>query len=207
METRWTEHRAIIVYGPPGSGKGTQASALAQLPKLVHVDMGEVLRETDERSEVGRRARAYTSRGDLVPDYLVWMTWRDYVERLSEEGRYLRGDDVLLLDGMPRTVHQLEMLSQEVRILSFIVIQVEDVEELVSRLRNRASKQGRRDDADEGVIRERLRIYEEQKDRLLEVVDMRTLLRVEGNQRPVGVLRDMAAALAYVLAPGGGRAS
>ncbi len=94
--------RRIVLLGPPGAGKGTQAKLLAERTGLVHLSTGDILRdEVAHRTELGRRAKGYMDRGELVPDGLVIDMTREWIGR----------SDGFILDGFPRTVAQAEALA------------------------------------------------------------------------------------------------
>jgi adenylate kinase len=147
-----------LIFGPPGSGKGTQARLIQAEFKLIHLSTGDILRaEVRRGSKVGREVRRIMTAGDLVPDELIVKI----VQRQLEKGSFREG---VLLDGFPRTVAQAlaldEILSRRgLRVDVVIALDApEDV--LVDRLVERAREQGRSDDTLE-AIRERMHEYRE----------------------------------------------
>ncbi len=149
----------IVLLGPPGSGKGTQAARLVDALKVPHVSTGALLRAAVEAgTELGKKARAVMDRGELVSDEIMLGLIE---ERLGE-------DDVrqgFILDGYPRNLAQanalaelLERLGQPVQ--EAVLIEV-DEDEVVARIAGRAAEEGRSDDTEE-VVRKRLRVYDEQ---------------------------------------------
>ncbi|MBS3744668.1 MAG: adenylate kinase [Wenzhouxiangellaceae bacterium] len=149
----------IVLLGPPGSGKGTQAALLRDRLGLAHISTGLLLREAvDQRTELGLKAKRYMDAGDLVPD--------DLMLGLIEER--LGQPDVsngFILDGYPRNLAQAEALDQVLERIGQpvdLAISVTVNEgEIVDRLSKRATEEGRSDDT-EDVIRNRLRVYAEQ---------------------------------------------
>ncbi len=145
-----------IIFGPPGSGKGTQGARVEAEFHLAHLSTGEILRaEASRRTAVGRKAARVMAAGDLVPDELI----NDIVERR------LRRPDVqsgVLLDGFPRTVEQAEaldaMLARDGRQVDFVIALEVPERVLVERLINRAREQGRADDT-RNAITERMHEY------------------------------------------------
>jgi len=145
----------ILILGPQGSGKGTQAKRIAVAYGVPHVATGDMFRAAvADGSELGKRVRPYLDTGDLVPDDLTIDLIR---ERLAEE-------DGFVLDGFPRTMAQAEALDAMLDEIgkpldAVILLQVSD-EEATKRLRARAEQEGRADDSPE-AIRNRLRLYHE----------------------------------------------
>lgn len=145
-----------IIFGPPGSGKGTQAARLENELHLKHLSTGEILRaEVSRGTPIGHRVKRIMAAGDLVPDDLIVDIVRG---RLSEAGA---GTGVLL-DGFPRTVAQAEaldvMLTAEGRVVSFVLALNVPEDELVDRILHRAAVEGRTDDTRE-AIGERMHEY------------------------------------------------
>jgi adenylate kinase len=146
----------MILFGPPGAGKGTQASALVDRYHIVHISTGDIFRENvGNETELGLRAKQYMDAGDLVPDEVVIAMVED---RLAQE-------DVregFLLDGFPRTAAQVEALDEILAAqgheLDAVIRLVVDDNELVARLLQRAEEQGRSDDTRD-VIANRLDNY------------------------------------------------
>lgn len=150
---------AVLLLGMPGVGKGTQGELLGKIRGLCHLSMGALLRSLPADTEQGRFVQESLGRGQFVPDHIaldVWSRWLD--DRLAARD-VLPQDDILLLDGIPRTVTQCGQLTRHVRVLQVIHLHCEDEEPLVRRLRQRALIEGRADDADESVVRQRFEIY------------------------------------------------
>mgnify|MGYP006281760687 CR=1 FL=1 len=161
----------MLIMGPPGAGKGTQATVIAQNFGIAHISTGDLFRANlSAGTPLGLEAKKYMDAGEYVPDSVTNDMVRD---RLTHED----AKPGFLLDGYPRTIAQVaeldEMLGSER--LDKVLVLTADNEELVNRLLNRSSQQGRSDDSEE-VIRRRLEVYEEQTAPLIDLYSERGIL-------------------------------
>ena len=147
----------LILFGPPGSGKGTQSEKLIEKYKFKHLSTGDLLRsEIVQQTALGLEAKSLMDKGQLVPDEVV-------IGMISTALETNKGVNGFLFDGFPRTTAQAEALDKlldfnKTSIGAVLFMQVPD-EELISRMINRAKTSGRSDDADEAVQRKRLEVY------------------------------------------------
>ena len=163
----------LLLIGPPGAGKGTQAVRLAETYGIPAISTGDIFRSNvKNETELGTKAKAYMDAGDNVPDSLTNALIRD---RLAEDD----AASGFLLDGYPRTTDQVrelqEFLAGHDTALDAVVELVADPDVVVERLRKRATEQGRTDD-DENVVRHRLDVYREQTEPLIDIYDGRGIL-------------------------------
>jgi adenylate kinase len=147
----------VILFGPPGSGKGTQSEKLIEKYGLIHLSTGDLLRkERKLKTPLGIEAQQFIDKGQLVPDEVVI----GMISSALDENPQARG---FLFDGFPRTVAQaealdklLELKKSEISIVLFLEV---DEEELIKRLVHRGKTSGRTDDADENIQRKRQEVY------------------------------------------------
>ena len=148
------------MFGAPGSGKGTHGKILGAIPGYVHFSCGDVFRSLNPETPLGKVFVQYSSRGELVPDEPTMELWKGYAHGLVGTGRFHPAKDTLILDGLPRNVHQAQMLKKFLNVVAVFYLCSENVENLVKRLQRRALKDNRLDDANMEVIRARLKTYE-----------------------------------------------
>lgn len=150
----------LVLFGPPGAGKGTQAEVLKLKYNLVHISTGDVFRyNIKNETELGLHAKSFMDNGQLVPDDVT-------IEMLGAELDKNPGVNGFIFDGFPRTAAQAEALSdllakKNTDVTAMIALEVDD-EVLVERLLERGKTSGRPDDADEAIIRKRIRVYYEE---------------------------------------------
>ncbi len=163
----------LLLIGPPGAGKGTQATRLAGAFGVPAISTGDIFRfNVKNETDLGREAKAYMDAGQFVPDSLTNAIVHDRLHEVDASGGFL-------IDGYPRTteqVHELDrLLEADGTVLEAVVQLVADPDEVVSRLLKRAAEQGRTDDT-EAVIRHRLALYEEQTAPLIDIYGSRGLV-------------------------------
>jgi adenylate kinase len=178
----------LILLSPPGAGKGTHAAMLSAATGVRHVSSGDVLRaEVSRGTELGRRLEQYTSRGDLVPDDLIFEILLPVVVDAA------RSTGGFLLDGFPRTVPQAKRAAQlgvELELVAdAAVFLTAPRDELVSRLLSRAEREGRADDTTE-VIEHRLSVFESSTRPLVAYYRDRGILLEVDADRPMDVVQD-----------------
>ena len=153
-------YRSYLVFGAPGSGKGTQGKALGSVPRFFHCACGDVFRSMDTRTKVGQAFIYYSSRGELVPDEICIELWKESITGAVEANRFKPELDVLLLDGIPRNLKQAKLMEPLIEVIKVFHLSCPDRSKLVERLKKRAIKDNRLDDANEAVIHRRLETYE-----------------------------------------------
>lgn len=182
---------AFLILGAPGSGKGTQGKILGTIPRFFHCACGDVFRSLDTRTPLGQRFVHYSSRGELVPDELTIELWRAQIVNWSDAHIYKPDIDFLVLDGIPRNVRQAEILSDHVEVHQVFHLSCPDRNELARRMRKRALKDNRIDDASDKVIQQRIATYEAETKPILEYYSSEKVFDIDATQPPVKVLRDI----------------
>lgn len=181
-------YKAILLFGPPGSGKGTQGKILSSIPGFFHSATGDIFRSLDLQSKAGRLIWGYTSRGELVPDELTLDVWRQYIRGMEMINQFHPDTELLILDGVPRSVQQARLLQDTIDVVCIIHLKA-DFEKMVERLKRRALKENRVDDANDAVIRHRMVVYEENTRPLLEFYPDRFVTEIDAAKSQIRVLR------------------
>lgn len=188
-----TPARRLLIVGPPGAGKGTQAERIVEKLGVPAISTGDIFRaNVSNETELGVLAKSYMDKGEYVPDSVT----NEMVESRLGEDDAANG---FLLDGYPRTVAQVEALDGILEKLgvaldAVILLDVES-EAIVQRLLQRGKEQGRSDDNEE-TIRRRIDVYGEQTTPLIDIYDKRGLVkRVDGMKDIDAVTADILAAL------------
>tara|TARA_Y100001968_G_scaffold205015_1_gene188269 strand:- start:2153 stop:2737 length:585 start_codon:yes stop_codon:yes gene_type:complete len=150
----------IILFGPPGSGKGTQADFIVKQHNLIHISTGDIFRKNiSNQTNLGKLASSYMQKGEYVPDELT-------IKLLADELESYKDVNGFIFDGFPRTLPQanaFKQLLENKKIPLSLVISLDVSEnELVKRLLNRGLDSGREDDKNEDIIRNRIQVYQNQ---------------------------------------------
>lgn len=190
---------AILIFGAPGSGKGTQAAFLSQVAPLLHLSTGDIFRSIPKTSELSQKLASFTSQGLLVPDEVTLEIWSDYVDGLIKTFKFDPSKQHLLLDGLPRTIEQAKLLEKWIDVKLIIKLDVENTEVLVHRLSKRALIEGRKDDADEKIVRRRLEVYKETTANTLAFYPSEIIHHVQADAPVLKVLRDILDGVQKVL--------
>lgn len=185
------KYRTILLFGAPGAGKGTQGKILGMIPNFFHCACGDVFRSLATESEIGHVFLEYSSRGELVPDEPTIRLWRYFIDGSTKTGRLRPEQDTLVLDGIPRNIHQAQMLVDSLDVIGVFYLRCTNVDQLVERLQRRALKENRLDDASLEVIRNRLAAYERESKPVLEFYGKKVLHRINADQTPAKVLFDI----------------
>ena len=186
-------YKTILLIGAPGAGKGTQGKILGSIPGFHHLACGDVFRSLDTTSELGREFLKYSSKGELVPDALTVEMWRQNMHAQTVLSHFKPASDLLVLDGIPRSIPQAEALQEYIEVLCIIHLVCPDQDAMVERMKRRAIKENRLDDADETVIRNRFEVYEAETRPVLDFYPSDIIREINALGSPASVLQHVLA--------------
>ena len=181
-------YRTYLLFGAPGSGKGTQGKALGMVPRFFYCACGDVFRSIDTGTKVGQAFIQYSSRGELVPDEICIELWEESISGHVETHRFKPELDALLLDGIPRNLKQAELMESLIEVLKVFHLSCPDRSTLAERLKKRALKDNRLDDVNEAVIHKRLETYEIETKPVLGCDGSALIHKIDATQSPARVL-------------------
>lgn len=185
------KYRTYLIFGAPGSGKGTQGKILGAIPRFFHFACGDVFRALDTRTALGQAFLEYSSRGELVPDDLTVKLWQARIADVVRAHSFKPDIDSLVLDGIPRNIGQARIMEGIIEVKKVFHLACPDRPSLVTRLKKRALKENRFDDANEEVIRRRLATYDAESRPVLEFYGPVLTRQIDATQPPVKVLFDI----------------
>jgi adenylate kinase len=181
------KYRTFLIFGAPGSGKGTQGKILGAIPRFFHFACGDVFRALDTRTELGQAFLEYSSRGQLVPDDLTVKLWHARIVDVVRAHTFTPDIDSLVLDGIPRNIGQARIMTDLLEVKKVFHLTCPDRAALVTRLKKRALKENRFDDANEEVIRRRLATYDAESRPVLEFYGSGLMKQIDATQTPLKV--------------------
>ena len=189
------KYLTILLFGPPGAGKGTWGNILTQIPGMYHFASGDMFRALDPNSESGKMVLECISRGELVPDEQAMALWREQMKRLVEFGDFKIDEHYLVLDGLPRTQHQAEMAEDDLEVRMILFLDCQDRDILVKRLYGRALIEHRHDDANEETIRHRFEVYDQRVQDTLTYYPKHSIRMIDVSQSAQKILLDISRSL------------
>ena len=191
-------YKTVLLFGAPGAGKGTQGKILGQIPGFFHLACGDVFRSLDTTSDLGAKFLDFSSRGELVPDELTIEMWRQNMHAQTVLSLYKPKVDLLVLDGIPRSLGQAKAMAPYLDVLSVIHLVCPDLDAMVQRMKKRAIKENRLDDADERVIRRRFEVYDRETSPVLDYYSSDLVTEVSAMGSPAEVLEHVLEAVVPV---------
>lgn len=181
-------YKTILLFGAPGTGKGTQGKILGAIPGFFHLSCGEVFRTLNPHSEIGKIFSEYSSRGELVPDDVTIRMWQQHIAAQEALSIFRPSEALLILDGIPRNTNQAALMDKHIEVLNVIHLTCDDEQQMFKRLRKRALRENRVDDAEESVIRRRWEVYSEETRPVLEHYPEPVVSKVNAVGTPAEVL-------------------
>ena len=185
------KYRTVLLFGAPGSGKGTQGKILGSIPGLFHFACGDAFRNLRITDPLGKLFIEYSSKGQLVPDEPTIDLWRRNIEASTVNHIFDPRQDTLVLDGIPRNVRQAEILRDTLDVKAVFHLTCPDMTKMVDRLQRRALRENRLDDANLDIIRQRLQTYDNETKPVLEFYGPKVVRLIDSSQTPLNVLRNI----------------
>ena len=178
------KYKAILIFGPPGIGKGTQAKLLGKLNYFFHFSTGDMFRALKNDSimrdsEIGKEIISTMDAGKLISDKLTTDLFFKTLDNYEKEKKFNSKEQILILDGIPRNVPQIGLIKDKVEVIKIISLFSSDNEVLAERIEKRAVLEGRKDDTRE-VLKERLKTYEKETKKILEKYPKENIIEVDG---------------------------
>jgi adenylate kinase len=190
------KYRTILLFGAPGSGKGTQGKILGTIPAFFHFACGDAFRNLRIEDPMGRVFVEHSSKGELVPDEATIQLWAKNIKASTVNGQFGPAHDTLVLDGIPRNVNQAKMLSNTLDVKAVFYLSCADQGKMIERLQRRALRENRLDDANLEVITKRLETYERETKPVLDYYGREIVHTIDATQPPLTVLRTILGIIA-----------
>jgi adenylate kinase len=183
------KYTTILLFGAPGSGKGTQGKILGTIPSLFHFACGDAFRNLRIDDPLGRTFIDYSSKGQLVPDEPTIDLWRRNIEASKMSGSFQPERDTLVLDGIPRNPRQAQILRDVIEVKAVFHLSCTNMDKMVERLQRRALRDNRLDDANLEIIRQRLATYESETRPVLDYYGPDLVHEIDSTMSQLNVLR------------------
>jgi adenylate kinase len=183
-------YKTILLFGAPGSGKGTQGKIIGTIPGFYHSSTGDIFRTLDLQTEMGRKFWEYAGRGELVPDEFTISLWKQYITGKEYVNEFHPETELLVLDGMPRNTKQAELLKDTLDVVAIIYLRAEKAK-MIERLRRRALKENRLDDASDEVISRRMDVFARETRPVIDMFPKQIVHRVDATMSQIRVLSEV----------------
>ena len=194
-----TKYHTVLLFGAPGSGKGTQGKILGAIPNFFHFACGDAFRNLRIEDPMGRLFIEYSSKGQLVPDEPTIALWAKNIKASTLHGEFDPEQDTLVLDGIPRNINQAQMLQDTLDVKAVFFLSCPDQSKMIERLQRRALRENRLDDANLDVIKKRLETYELETKAVLDFYGPSLVHPIDATQAPIDVLRKILDIVATIL--------
>ena len=185
------KYKSILLFGAPGAGKGTQGRILAEVPNFFYFACGDVFRNLRPENPLAKKFMEYSSKGELVPDELTVELWQNHLNACTRDGDFHPEHDLLILDGIPRNVNQVDMMHEAIDVRGILHLACNDMSKMEERIQRRALKENRMDDGNVEVIRQRFETYQQETQPVLAKYDAAIVHDIDSTQSPLGVFGDV----------------
>jgi len=192
------KYRTVLLFGAPGSGKGTQGKIIGSVPGFFHFACGDAFRNLRIEDPIGRVFIEHSSQGRLVPDEATIALWAKNIKASTADGEFDPTRDILVLDGIPRNVSQARMLADTLDVKAVFYLSCADPSKMIERLQRRALRENRLDDANLEVIQKRLETYDFETKPVLDFYGKGVVHTMDATQSPLNVLRGILDIVAEV---------
>ena len=192
------KYRTILLFGAPGSGKGTQGKILGTVPGFFHFACGDAFRNLRIEDPMGKAFIEYSSKGQLVPDETTIALWAKNIKASTADGEFDTARDILVLDGIPRNANQARILSDTLDVRAVFYLACADPNKMIERLQRRALRENRLDDANLDVIKKRLETYDRETKPVLDFYGPKVVHPIDSTQSPLNVLRMILDTVAHI---------
>lgn len=189
------EVRGLVLVGPPGSGKGSIGKKLEDLLGFKHLSSGDLIRAAMNGDGQDDPRWAAVRQGGLISEDDLWQLFDDYLLEWGAAGEFTGQRNPLVIDGVPRRLGQVSALARRISVVGVVSLECDDQEVLLSRLQGRGQSQGRSDDLQERVLRQRLQLFESETSPVLEAYPTDMVRRIDASQPLANVLRDVLKSL------------
>jgi len=190
---------AVLVFGVPGAGKGTQGEILTRIPGFFHLSSGVIFRKLDNHSQEGQIVKMHSAKGELAPDDITIRIFLNWLESQRAAERFRPREHLLLLDGIPRNIHQCKMIENFIDVKLLLHLTCHDEEAMIDRIRRRAVLENRIDDASDTVTRRRFEVYRQETEPVLEYYPKEIVKDIESTGIHAEVLLECLTYLVPVL--------
>ena len=184
-------YKTVMLFGAPGSGKGTQGRILSRVPNFYYFACGDVFRSLRPENPLAKKFMEFSSKGELVPDELTVELWQNHLEACTRDGEFHPEHDWLILDGIPRNVHQVDMMSEALDVRGILHLACNDMSKMEERIQARALKENRLNDANLDTIRHRFETYINETQPVLDKYDSSLVHDIDSTQTPLDVFADI----------------
>jgi adenylate kinase len=174
------KYQAVLLFGLPGVGKGTQGEMLGAMQDYYHFSSGDMFRALDPISDLGQEVNCCMQEGIMVSDELTMRLFKDRMSTVQAAGEYYPDSNYLLLDGIPRNATQPQLLDEIADVNQIIYLDAQDTSIVVDRIVKRGIEKGRKDDQDPATVQNRIEVYQKETLRVLEHYSPDLVVKIDG---------------------------